>query len=172
MSMAGIAGVETVFSPLVPARTNRSAAPAILTGNGEWTYEVRLLGDRSLRARTSGARMAQSRKTMRGTSTSARRALLEYSLRHRGELIRAIANAYPEVHSMVHAEEHGEEFYYATVQKGTAAENWFFIKIKTDGTVVMKITAPREAGLKLQRVASDGGRSGSGRFHLHRQWVR
>jgi hypothetical protein len=49
---------------------------------------------------------------------------------------------------MVHAEEHGEEFFYATVQKGTPAENWLFIKMKTDGTVVMKIPAPREAGFK------------------------
>ena len=40
MSVAGIAATETVFSPLVSARTNRSDAPATLTGNGEWTYEV------------------------------------------------------------------------------------------------------------------------------------
>jgi hypothetical protein len=65
-----------------------------------------------------------------------------------GSLIRTIANTYPEVHSMVHAEEHGEEFFYATVQKGTQAENWLFIKMKTDGTVVLKITAPPEAGFK------------------------
>jgi len=29
-------------------------------------------------------------------------------------------------------------FFYTTVQKGTPAENWLFIKMKTDGTVVMK----------------------------------
>ena len=40
MSVAGIAAAETAFSPLVSARTNRSDAPATLTGNGEWTYEV------------------------------------------------------------------------------------------------------------------------------------
>jgi len=35
-----------------------------------------------------------------------------------------------------------------TVQKGTPKENWLFIKLKTDGTVVQKITAPPEAGFK------------------------
>ena len=49
---------------------------------------------------------------------------------------------------MVHAEEHGEEFFYATVQKGTPTENWLFIKLTVDGTVVLKITAPPEAGFK------------------------
>ena len=35
------------------------------------------------------------------------------------------------------------------MQKGTPKENWLFIKMKTDGTVVQKITAPGEAGFKL-----------------------
>jgi hypothetical protein len=34
------------------------------------------------------------------------------------------------------------------VQKGTPQENWLFVKTKTDGTPVMKITAPPEAGFK------------------------
>ncbi len=65
-----------------------------------------------------------------------------------GILLKTIANEYPEVHSMVHAEEDGEECFYATVQRGTPMENWLFVKMKTDGTVVQKITAPAEAGLK------------------------
>jgi hypothetical protein len=32
------------------------------------------------------------------------------------------------------------------VQKGTPKENWLFLKIKLDGTVVARITAPSEAG--------------------------
>jgi hypothetical protein len=63
-----------------------------------------------------------------------------------GKLLRTIANEYPEIHSMTYAEENGEEFFYATVQKGTPQENWLFVKIKTDGTVVQKITAPAAAG--------------------------
>jgi hypothetical protein len=55
---------------------------------------------------------------------------------------------YPEVHSLHWSTEGGEEFFYATVQKGTPAENWLVLKMKTDGTVVQKITAPGEAGFK------------------------
>jgi hypothetical protein len=55
---------------------------------------------------------------------------------------------YPEVHSLHWSAEGGEEFFYATVQKGTPAENWLVLKMKTDGTVVQKITAPGEAGFK------------------------
>jgi hypothetical protein len=49
---------------------------------------------------------------------------------------------------MVFATEGGEEYIYATVQKGTPQENWLFLKMKTDGRVVLKITAPPEAGFK------------------------
>jgi hypothetical protein len=65
-----------------------------------------------------------------------------------GALLKTIAGEYPEIHSLVHAEENGEEYFYATVQKGTPAENWLFIKMKIDGTVVQKIAAPPQAGFK------------------------
>jgi hypothetical protein len=65
-----------------------------------------------------------------------------------GTLLKTIAHEYPEAHSIVHAEEGGDEFFYCTVQKGTPKENWLFVKMKTDGTVVQKITAPQEAGFK------------------------
>lgn len=67
-----------------------------------------------------------------------------------GALVRTIAGEFPEIHSMVHAVESGEEYFYATVQKGTAQANWLFIKMKTDGTVVQRITAPPEAGFKAK----------------------
>jgi hypothetical protein len=63
-----------------------------------------------------------------------------------GKFLRAIATQFPEVHSMTYALEEGQEYFYVTVQKGTPQENWLFVKMKTDGTVVKKITAPREAG--------------------------
>jgi hypothetical protein len=66
-----------------------------------------------------------------------------------GRLLKTIANQYPEVHSLQASVEGGMEFFYATVQKGTPAENWIVVKMKTDGTVVQKITAPAEAGFKL-----------------------
>src|SRR5947207_15545817 len=149
MSVAGIAAAEPAMATLLSAETKTSASPTVLTGNGEWTYEV-VPGWGSLPAGTSfggthGA-IAQDKAGNNYVSTQSATGVLVYN--RSGSLLRTIANAYPEVHSMVHAEEHGEEFFYTTVQKGTPAENWLFIKMKTDGTVVMKITAPREAGFK------------------------
>jgi hypothetical protein len=123
--------------------------PTVLTGNGEWTYEV-APGWGSLPPGTDfggthGA-IAQDKVGNIYVSTQSATGVLVYA--PDGKLIRTIANAYPEVHSMVHAEEQGEEFFYATVQKGTPRENWLFLKLKTDGSVALKITAPPEAGFK------------------------
>ena len=149
MSVAGIAAAVPAGSTLLPAETKASALPAVVTGNGEWTYEV-VPGWGSLPSGTSfggthGA-IAQDNAGNIYVSTQSTTGVLVYN--RDGSLIRTIANAYPEVHSMVHAEEHGEEFFYATVQKGTPTENWLFIKLTVDGTVVLKITAPPEAGFK------------------------
>src|SRR6201999_1617685 len=65
-----------------------------------------------------------------------------------GKLLKTIANEFPEEHSLDYSNENDQEFFYATVQKGTPTENWLFVKMKTDGTVVQKITAPSEAGFK------------------------
>jgi hypothetical protein len=149
MSAAGIVAAEPTMSTLLPAETKTSASPAVLTGNGEWTYEVvpswGSLPSGTNFGGTHGA-VAQDNAGNIYVSTQSSTGVLVYN--RDGSLIRTMANAYPEVHSMVHAEEHGEEFFYATVQKGTPAENWLFIKMKTEGTVVMKITAPGEAGFK------------------------
>jgi hypothetical protein len=149
MSVAGIAVGTPAVSRLVSPETNKSALPAVLTGNGEWTYEVvpdwGSLPSGTSFGGTHGA-IAQDKAGNVYVSTQSTTGVLVYN--RDGGLIRTIANAYPEVHSMVHTEEHGEEFFYATVQKGTPAGNWLFIKLKTDGTVVMKITAPPEAGFK------------------------
>ena len=149
ISAAGIAAAVPAISPLASAAAEGSTAPSVVTGNGEWTYEV-VPGWGSLPSGTSfggthGA-VAQDNAGNIYVSTQSATGVLVYD--GNGHLIRTIANAYPEVHSMVHAQEHGEEFFYATVQKGTPAENWLFIKMKIDGTVVLKITAPPEAGFK------------------------
>ena len=103
-------------------------------------------------------------------STQSETGILVYS--PEGALLRTDRHEYPEVHSMVHAEENGEEFFYTTVQKGTPKENWLFVKMKTDGTVVQKITAPPEAGFKAPNewrlTAAVPAPDGS---HLHRQWL-
>ena len=123
--------------------------PVLLTGNGEWTCEV-VSGWGALPAGTTfggthGA-IAQDNAGNIFVSTQSTTGILVYT--PDGKLLKTIANSFPEVHSMVHAEEDGTEYFYTTVQKGTPAENWLFVKMKTDGTPVMKITAPPEAGFK------------------------
>lgn len=149
MNVAGIAAAASATPRLASAEKKNSSLPTVLTGNGEWTYEV-VPGWGSLPAGTNfggthGA-IAQDKAGNIYVSTQSATGVLVYN--RDGRPIKTIANAYPEVHSMVHAVEQGEEFFYATVQKGTPTENWLFIKLKTDGTVVMKITAPAEAGFK------------------------
>jgi len=149
MTVAGTAAGAPAISTLVSAEVNETVPATVLTGNGEWTYEIRLgwgsLPSGTIFGGTHGA-IAQDKAGHIYVSTQSTTGVLVYD--SDGRLIRTIANAYPEVHSLVHAEEQGEEFFYATVQKGTARENWLFIKMKTDGTVVLKITAPPEAGFK------------------------
>ena len=120
-----------------------------MTGNGEWTYEVAqgwgaLPGGISFGG-THGA-IAQDNGGNIYVSTQSETGVLVYA--PDGKLIRTIAREFPEVHSMVHAEENGVEYFYTTVQKGTPKENWLFVKMKTDGAPVLKITAPAEAGFK------------------------
>lgn len=125
------------------------AASRLLTGNGEWTYEIvprwGALPAGKAFGGTHGAIAEDNSGNLYVSTQSATGVLVFHP---DGQLIKTIATSYPEVHSMVHAEEGGEEYLYATVQKGTPQENWLFIKMKTDGTVVLKINAPAEAGFK------------------------
>ena len=119
------------------------------TGNGEWTYDA-VSGWGGLPTSTTfggthGA-IAQDNTGNIYVSTQSTTGILVYA--SDGRLLKTIAQRFPEVHSMVHAEEDGTEYFYATVQKGTPSENWLFVKMKTDGTPVLKITAPAEAGFK------------------------
>lgn len=147
LTAAGITAIapKNTFS----VTSNSSAAPVQLTGNGEWTYAV-VSGWGALPPGTSfggthGA-IAQDKAGNIYVSTQSDTGVLVYN--SHGHLLRKIATAYPEVHSLVFATEGGEEYFYATVQKGTPQENWLFLKMKTDGSVVLKITAPPEAGFK------------------------
>ncbi|HWG19979.1 MAG TPA: hypothetical protein VG225_05555 [Terracidiphilus sp.] len=130
--------------------SDMQAKPQLLiTGNGEWTYEV-VPDWGSLPAGTSfggthGA-VAEDKAGNIYVSTQSTTGILVYT--SDGRLLRSIATAFPEVHSIVYAEENGQEYFYTTVQKGTPEENWLFVKMKIDGTPVLKITAPRDAGFK------------------------
>jgi hypothetical protein len=122
-------------------------SPQLQTGNGEWTYEVvsgwGSLPQGKLFGGTHGG-IATDKAGLLYVSTQSATGVLVYD--RDGKLLRTILSQYPEVHSLVYASENGEEYFYATVQHGTPEENWLFLKTKTDGTVVKKITAPAEAG--------------------------
>ena len=119
------------------------------TGNGEWTYQVDpswgKLPDGVSFGGTHGA-IATDKAGNMYVSTQSETGVLVYG--PDGVLLRTIVHQYPEIHSMFYAEENGDEYLYSIVQKGTPNENWLFVKMKTDGTVVQKITAPPEAGFK------------------------
>jgi hypothetical protein len=116
-------------------------------GNGEWTYDVvHDWGVLPAGTTFGGTHGGISSDTVGNlyVSTQSDTGILVYN--KDGKLLKTIANDYPEVHSLHSAVEAGEEYFYATVQKGTPKENWLFVKMKTDGTVVQEITAPPEAG--------------------------
>lgn len=143
------------FASAVPLRwegmaeAEQTKTQVVRTGNGEWTYDVvsdwGALPTGTAFGGTHGA-IAQDKTGNVYVSTQSSTGILVYS--GDGKLLKTIASNFPEVHSMVYAEEDGTEYFYTTVQKGTPEENWLFVKMKTDGTPVLKITAPPEAGFK------------------------
>jgi hypothetical protein len=146
-ALATLAGARAAAEPVLIAGSAANAG--VQTGNGEWTYEV-VPGWGQLPAGTAfggthGA-IATDKTGHVYVSTQSETGILVYT--PDGALKKAIASQYPEVHSMFYAQEGEEEYLYATVQKGTPKENWLFVKMKTDGVVVQKITAPPEAGFK------------------------
>lgn len=146
---AGAVAALGVRSAIAQPVQSTSQPSGTQTGNGEWSYRVaegwgHLPPDVAFGGTHGG--IATDNAGHVYVSTQSETGILVYS--PEGALLRTIAHEYPEVHSMVHAVEGGEEFFYCTVQKGTPKENWLFVKMKTDGTVVQKITAPAEAGFK------------------------
>jgi hypothetical protein len=126
-----------------------SGSQRLVTGNGEWTYELvsqwGMLPEGKTFGGTHGA-IASDKAGNIYVSTQSNTGVLVYS--PNGQLVRQIATDYPEVHSMHYAIEDGNEVFYIVVQKGTPKENWLFLKMKIDGTVLQKITAPPDAGFK------------------------
>jgi hypothetical protein len=119
------------------------------TGNGEWTYHIvpewgKLPSGTAFGGTHGGIATDNAGRVY--ISTQSETGVLVYS--PDGVLLKTIAHEYPEIHSIVHVNENEGEYFYVTVQKGTPQENWLFVKMKTDGTVVQKITAPMEAGFK------------------------
>jgi len=153
LATAGLAAAGSLW----PARANAEMAPTVpmaedarlRTGNGEWTFDLvpgwGHLPEGKTFGGTHGA-IATDKAGLVYVSTQSTTGVLVYDAS--GKLVRTIAEKYPEVHSMYYTEEGGQEVLYTTVQKGTPEENWLFVKMKMDGTVLQKITAPGEAGFK------------------------
>jgi hypothetical protein len=134
-------------APAGAATGGATDSSLLRTGNGEWTYNVvagwgELPSDMEFGGTHGGISTDNAGNLY--VSTQSTTGILVYS--KDGKLLRTIVPQYPEVHSIVHSEENGVEYFYCTVQKGTPKENWLFVKIKPDGTVVQKIFAPKEAG--------------------------
>jgi hypothetical protein len=129
------------------AETVAAEQGAALTGNGEWRYRKvpnwGHLPEGVSFGGTHGA-IATDNAGLLYISTQSSTGILVYD--RDGKLLKTIAKEFPEVHSIVHATEGGEEYFYTVVQHGTPQQNWLFAKLKTDGTVVQEITAPAEAG--------------------------
>jgi hypothetical protein len=145
---AGLAALAALVPASAQSET-AEAAPTLRTGNGEWAYEVVPDWGKLSPAKAFGGThggIVTDRAGHVYVSTQSETGILVYT--PEGVLLKTIANEYPEVHSMYYAQEGGDEYLYTTVQKGTPKENWLFVKMKTDGTVVQKITAPPEAGFK------------------------
>jgi hypothetical protein len=150
-ALGGATALATLVSERIEAQSAAQSNDATLqTGNGEWTYQVAAdwghLPAGTLFGGTHGG-IATDRAGHLYVSTQSETGILVYG--PDGALLKTIAHQYPEVHSMVYAVEGGDEYLYTTVQKGTPQENWLFVKMKTDGAVVQKITAPPEAGFKM-----------------------
>lgn len=146
-AMALTAMASSPASAQATGETPGTDRTQLWTGNGAWTYRVVSGWGELPPGETFGGThggIATDEAGLLYVSTQSHTGVLVYD--RQGKLLRSIATDYPEVHSMTYAKEDGVEYFYAIVQKGTPKENWLFIKIKTDGTVVQKITAPQAAG--------------------------
>ena len=152
-SFCALAGAALITPPAADADAGidgeKLDGSRLRTGNGEWTYEVSPRWGQLPAGTAFGGTHGGIATDKAGNvyvSTQSETGILVYS--PDGRLLKTIAGEYPEVHSMVFVQEDGVEYLYTTVQKGTPNENWLFVKMKTDGTVVQKIMAPPEAGFK------------------------
>src|SRR6516164_1507998 len=123
-SLTAFALAPSVLQAEVNLNCSQAQGGAV-TGNGEWTYRV-VPGWGALPAGTAfggtHGGITQDRGGHIYISTQSETGVLVYN--SDGVLIKTIASQYPEIHSIVCVEEGGEEFFYATVQKGTPRENW------------------------------------------------
>jgi hypothetical protein len=152
-AVTGIAALATLAVPraeaAISAHGENMTTTRSQTGNGEWTYEVASGWGQLPTGLTFGGTHGAIATDTAGhvyVSTQSETGILVFT--PEGVFKDKIAGEYPEVHSIFHAQEGADEYLYTTVQKGTPKENWLFVKMRIDGTVVKKITAPPQAGFK------------------------
>jgi len=152
-AVTGVAALATLAATnagqAVAENGEDATGPHLQTGNGEWTYEVVPGWGRLPAGLTFGGTHGAIATDSAGhvyVSTQSETGILIYT--PEGSFKKNIATEYPEVHSILHVQEGADEYLYTTVQKGTPKENWLFVKMKIDGTVVQKITAPPQASFK------------------------
>jgi hypothetical protein len=152
-AVTGIAALATLIVPGAEAAIHdhdeSMTSTRLQTGNGEWMYEVVPAWGRlptGLRFGGTHGAIATDNAGQVYVSTQSETGILVYT--PGGVFKKNIATEYPEVHSIYHVQEGADEYLYTTVQKGTPKENWLFVKMKIDGTVVQKIAAPPHAGFK------------------------
>lgn len=149
MAVAGLVGTEASVAHSTTSSEDERDMTRLQTGNGEWSYRIvpdwGKLPEGKTFGGTHGA-IATDQAGLVYVSTQSATGIIVYQ--PDGRVLKTIAGTYPEIHSLTHAAEDGQEYFYAIVQTGTPLENWLLIKMKIDGTVVQRITAPPEAGFK------------------------
>ncbi len=148
-SCAGTAAIASLASDetLYAEQSHAADEKTFVTGNGQWLYKKDdAFGHFPAGQQFGGTHgaIATDKAGNVYVSTQSTTGVIVYD--RQGQFLKTVAHQFPEVHSMWLTEEGGTEYIYATVQKGTADENWLFVKMKTDGTPILKIKAPAEAG--------------------------
>ena len=132
-AITGVAAIGSLLDRKAQAYTGSEErsldSSQLQTGNGEWTYRVvsnwGQLPDGKAFGGTHGG-IATDKAGLLYVSTQSTTGVLVYD--RTGKLLKTIANEYPEIHSLVYANENNEEYFYVTVQKGTPKENWLFVR--------------------------------------------
>lgn len=148
-SLAATAALAGTPASLLAENKPLTKDKTLVTGNGAWRYKKvpdwGQLPSNQQFGGTHGA-IATDKAGNLYVSTQSKTGIIVYD-KH-GKYLKTIANSFPEVHSIFYTVENGTEYFYTTVQHGTPEENWLFVKMKLDGTPVLKITAPKEAGFQ------------------------
>src|ERR1700724_2935595 len=124
-SAAAVSALVTFAGGASPVRAesphDSACGSQYRTGNGAWTYDVVPQWGKLPAGKQFGGTHGAISSDKAGNvyvSTQSETGVLVYE--PGGRLVKTIAMEYPEVHSLHWSAEGGEEFFYATVQKGNS----------------------------------------------------